>query len=80
MRHSPHVVATAVVAVLMAVLGLGIAFAGGSSGGAAAEAQARSVVGEFFDSLNTRQFEKACGLLSRQFYRRNRIPSRARCV
>lgn len=44
------------------------------------EARARAVATEFLRTINTRQFERTCELLSTRFYRQNHVPSRARCV
>lgn len=44
------------------------------------EAQARAVVGEFFRTINARQFEKTCDLMSVRFYKQNHIPDKKHCV
>ena len=44
------------------------------------EALARNTVREFFDSINARQYDKTCELMSARFYRDNHVPDRARCV
>jgi hypothetical protein len=72
--------ATAILAgQLLATLGLGVAPVSAARG-LTLEAQARTVVGEFFETINARQFGKTCDLLSRGFYRQNHIPDRKRCV
>jgi hypothetical protein len=47
---------------------------------ATAEARATAVAGTFLRTINTRRFERTCGLLSTGFYRANHVPSKARCV
>ena len=44
------------------------------------EALARSTAREFFQTINARQFERTCELMSARFYRENHVPDRARCV
>ena len=44
------------------------------------EALARGTVREFFQSINTRHYERTCELMSARFYRNNGVPDRARCV
>ena len=44
---------------LLATLGLGIAPASAANG-VTAEAEARAVVSKFFQTINTRQFDKTC--------------------
>jgi anti-sigma-K factor RskA len=44
------------------------------------EALARGTVREFFQSINTRHYERTCALMSARFYRNNDVPDRARCV
>ncbi len=65
---------------MLALLGLGIAFGGLRSGGESPGAQARTVVAEFFQALNARQFAKACGLLSERFYREHGVLDRGSCA
>jgi hypothetical protein len=74
--------ATAIIGVqLFSAFGVGIGVAGASAGtGATAEAAARAVVARFFQTINDRQFDKTCALMSARFYRTNHIPDRKRCV
>jgi hypothetical protein len=58
--------------------GLGLASPSGARVSVAA--QARHVVGEFFQTINARQFGKTCDLLSRRFYEQNDVPDRKHCV
>ena len=51
-----------------------------AAGGRPAEAEARKVVRQFFQTLNNRQFAKTCDLMSRRFYRENHVQSKRRCV
>ena len=64
---------------LLAAPVLGATTASAASG-LTLEAQARTVVGEFFQTINARQFGRTCDLLSRAFYRQNHIPDRKHCV
>jgi hypothetical protein len=50
----------------------------GSGGGVTAEA--RSVATEFFRTINRRQYEQTCDLLSAAYFERYRIPSKEHCV
>ncbi len=45
-----------------------------AAGGPSAAQQARTVASEFFTALSTRRFDRACALLSADFYRLNGIP------
>ena len=72
-------VATTLAGLVLAALGLGIAFAA-SAGRSSAETQARVVVGEFFQTINARRFARTCDLLSSRFYRENHVPDRRHCV
>ena len=75
-----NTLAAAILAVqLLVTIGLGAAPVSAARG-LTLEAQARNVVGEFFQTINARQFAKSCDLLSRGFYKQNRIPDKKRCV
>ena len=75
-----EILATAILASqFLATLGLGITPASSASG-LTVEAQARVVVSEFFQTINARQFEKTCDLMSTRFYQQNHIPDRKHCV
>ena len=60
-------------------LGIGAALSG-SGHAPSREALARSTAREFFQTINTRHFERTCALMSARFYRENHLPDRARCV
>src|SRR5262245_36613186 len=60
-------------------LTVGVAFSG-SANTQSREALARSTVREFFKTINARDFERTCQLMSDRFYRENHVPDRARCV
>jgi hypothetical protein len=45
-----------------------------------AEAEARNVTVAFFRSINERNYEQTCRLLSKAYYKKYRIPSRRHCV
>jgi anti-sigma-K factor RskA len=60
-------------------LTVGVAFSG-SAQRPSPEALARSTAREFFQTINTRHFERTCELMSVSFYRENHVPDRARCV
>jgi hypothetical protein len=60
-------------------LSIGAAFSG-SGHGPSREALARSTAREFFQTVNTRRFERTCALMSARFYRENHLSDRARCV
>lgn len=77
---SPAFAAALVAAV---VLGLGSVLAFGWSGGAKASSsalQARAAANQFFAALEARQYDRACSLLSSDFYRLNGVPDRLHCV
>ena len=69
---------------LRALVALAIAVSVPSAATAAprlsAEAEARNVTVAFFRSINERNYEKACRLLSTAYYKKYRIPSRRHCV
>ncbi len=44
------------------------------------EAEARAVASLFFEAINARRYDEACGLLSKRFYREHHVPDRKRCV
>jgi hypothetical protein len=44
------------------------------------DALARRTVREFFQSIDARDYERTCELMSARFYRDNNVPHRARCV
>ena len=72
--------ATAILASqLLATLALGSTPVSAASG-LTVEAQARTVVSEFFQTINARQFKKTCDLMSARFYKNNHIPDRKHCV
>ena len=74
-----NTLATALLAGQLATLGLGVASAP-AAGGLAVEAEARAVVSDFFQTINSRQFGKTCDLMSARFYKQHRIADRKRCV
>ncbi len=63
-----------------ALLGLGVTLAFARGGGPSSAEQARTVATQFFDALNARRYDRACDLLSRDFYRLNGVADRAHCV
>ena len=77
---SPPLLAALVAAALLA-LGATLVFArGGGAGGPSSAEQARRVATQFFTALNARRYDRACSLLSKDFYRLNRVARRADCV
>ena len=82
MLQSPHrLVATAVLLLVAAGTALGIAtFAAPGSGSPSNEAEARAVASLFFEAINARRYDEACGLLSKRFYREHHVPDRKHCV
>jgi hypothetical protein len=66
----------AAIGLTAAALGLGLASGGSQSG----ETQAAVVATTFFRSLNARDYVRTCELMSFRFYRRDHVPSKARCV
>jgi hypothetical protein len=60
-------------------LTIGVGFSAPTQG-QSREALARSIVREFFESINTRRYERTCDLMSARFYRDNNVPDHARCV
>jgi hypothetical protein len=68
-----------VTAAATALIALGAAPAFPATG-ASLEARARAVVGEFFRTINAREFGRTCDLMSARFYKENHIPNRKRCV
>jgi hypothetical protein len=52
----------------------------GARPGPSTEIEARTVVHEFFRTINDRRFARTCDLLSGAFYRRNRVPSKRACM
>jgi hypothetical protein len=68
-----------VTAVAGFALTVGVAMSG-SGHGPSREALARTTAREFFQTINARQFETTCELMSARFYRENQVPDRARCV
>ena len=71
--------ATAVTAaIVLAVLGLGLALH--ASRGDASAAQARAVARAFFQTIDRKSFARTCDLLSPRFYRRNHVPDKRRCI
>ena len=60
-------------------LTIGVGFSA-SAQGQSREALARSTVREFFQSINSRHYERTCELMSARFYRANNVPDHARCV
>jgi hypothetical protein len=66
----------AAISLSAAALGLGLA----SGASQSSETQAAVVATTFFRSLDARDYAGTCELLSTRFYRRNHVPSKARCV
>jgi hypothetical protein len=64
---------------IVAALALAITLAGAGTG-PSEEERARGLVEEFFQTINARQYERVCDLLSAEFYRENRVPDRKHCV
>ena len=52
----------------------------GGNAASVRSSEARLVARRFLRTINTRQFEATCSMLSRRFYRENHVPSRERCV
>jgi hypothetical protein len=67
----PHTLLLALVAaVVAAAVWFGAALA---QPGPSKEQQARTAAASFFEALNAKQFERACTMLSRRFYRENHV-------
>ena len=79
MTSTRHKLAGVVAGLAAAVLGLGLAFSG-SGRGPSPEAMARQTAREFFQTINARDYDRACDLLATQFYRENNVPDKARCA
>jgi len=62
-----------------ALAGLGFALPRVGNG-SSVEQQARRAASDFFESVNARRFDRTCDLLSRRFYRANRLRDKAFCA
>jgi hypothetical protein len=51
-----------------------------SAGASSSESAARAVASAFFRSIDARQFERTCELLSAEFFRKHRIRSKKVCA
>ena len=81
MIRNPYAIAGGAVAALVASLTTGLGFAlSGSAHRLSQAAIARQAALEFFRTINARQFDRTCDLLATEFYRRNHVPSKARCA
>jgi hypothetical protein len=74
-----HKALLALIDPVVAALALGITLAGAGTGPSDVE-RARGLVEEFFQTINARQYERVCDLLSAEFYRVNRVPDEKHCV
>lgn len=68
-----------------AAFGASTAFRGQPAASAPVQArteatEARDVTREFFRTLNAGSYERTCGLLAAEYYRRKGIPNESRCV
>ena len=79
-RFQAVVSGLALVGSVAAVLAVSSAVFGSSGRRASAEALARSVASEFFQTINERRYARTCDLLSAEFYRRNHVRDKKICA